>query len=97
MMNEKELNKKMNDLSINARRVIIENIGLSKLNKEILVAKYIDEMSINEMCNKFCYDRKNVEFKISKAKKELNRIIEREYKIMDDKLKEYIKLIIEDK
>lgn len=97
MMNEKELNKKMNDLSINARRVIIENIGLSKLNKEILVAKYIDEMSINEMCNKFCYDRKNVEFKISKAKKELNRIIDREYKIMDDKLKEYIKLIIEDK
>jgi hypothetical protein len=94
-MNEKELNKRMKDISINSRRMILENIGLSKHSKEILIAKYVDELTIDEMCEKFNYEERYIGVKISKAKKELNKIITREYKFMSEDLKEYINLIIE--
>ena len=95
-MDEKELNRRIRNISINSRKMIIENIGLTKASKEFLIAKYIDELTISEMCDRFGYDEKYIVNRISKAKKELNRIIRREYKLMSDELKEYINLIVED-
>lgn len=95
-MNEKELSKKIDDLSINSRKVIIDRIGLSRVSRELLNARYVNELSMNEMCEMFGYDEKYLYKKIAKAKKEMRKIINREYKIMSDELKEYINLLIED-
>lgn len=94
MINEKEMSKQLSDISINSRLMIINGVGLTKKSKEILIAKYIDELSINEMCDKFNYEERTIKSRISKAKKELNKIINREYRLMDEKLREYIRLLI---
>lgn len=94
-MTNKQLNDKINALSIRSRKMIIDNIGLKKQSREILISKYIDELSIAEMCEKFGYEERNLGKKIANAKKEMNTIIEKEYKFMDDDLKDYIKLLIE--
>ena len=95
-LSNKELNGRLKQISINSRRIIIENIGLTKGSRELLIAKYIDEMSTYEMCDIFGYDEKYIINKIARAKQEMSRILAREYKFMSDDLKEYINLIIKD-
>lgn len=61
-----------------------------------MYAKYVDELTLKEMCEKFNYDERYINAKLLKAKKEMNKIIKREYNLMSDELREYIKLLIED-
>ncbi len=95
-MEIKKLQKRFDDISKNAKKYILQNIGLKKKSQKILTMVYVDEMSYEEIANELGYETRTVGKKIQDAKIELNKIINREYKLMDNDLKEYIDLILND-
>lgn len=93
---EKNIIKRFDDVSKNAKRYILQNIGLKNKSKKVLELKYIDELSYDEISEILGYDERYVKFILNNAKKEFNKIIKREYKIMGEELKSYVELLIND-
>lgn len=96
MIETKQLQKRFEDVSKNAQRYILQNIGLKKLSQKVLTMYYVDEMSYADIADSLGYEIRYVNKAMHDARIELNKIVSREFKLMDNELKEYIKLIIDD-
>lgn len=82
-------------LSKIALRVIITGIGLKSKYEKVLFLYYIEEKSHYEIADELSITHQSAINLMSKAKKELKRIIEKEYHLMNASLKPYVDLLLE--
>lgn len=71
------------------------NVGLRKKYQQVLILKYIDELSNYEIGLRMGYTSETVANLLSKARKQFNYIIEHEKEVLPEELKPYILLLDE--
>lgn len=82
--------KQFEKLNKIAKLKLIDNIGLNNKYKEILKLRYIEEMSIYEIADKYGYTYDTVKLQIYKARKALEEIIEFQSDLLSIEIKEII-------
>lgn len=85
----------LHDISKVASRIIITNIGLRTKYEKILFLYYIEEKSHYEIADELNITRQSAINLLSKAKKELKKIIDKEYHLIDSSIKPYVDLLLE--
>lgn len=86
-------NKRLTILNKNSMKALLNDIGLTDKNKNILYLKYVDNLSFKEISATEMfknYDTSTLTVMAWKARKELENIIEQQYTLLNDELKNII-------
>lgn len=88
-----DLQKQLSRLSKRALRLLIESVGLRKKYREVLIYKYVDELSNYDIGVRMGYTADTVANLLCKARKQLKHILEREKKILPENIQYIINLL----
>lgn len=87
--------KKLNRLNKRSAKMLLNNIGLKERYRKILWMKYIEGKTAIEISEDLGYARETINNIILKARTELEEIINDQYDLCDDKLRDIIDYLIE--
>lgn len=91
---ESEISKKLKTLSKTALKVIIQGTGLKTKYEIILWKFYIEDKSYVEISDDMGIEITSVGKTLWKAKKELERIILKEKKVIPPEIYQYIEILL---
>lgn len=97
MKSNKDIIKSFDKSSKILKKSLLNSIGLKNETLSILSDRYIEEMKIRDITDKYNYnDDSYTSNKIKKAKEEMLHIIKNEKDLFDDNTRKIIMLITED-
>lgn len=83
----------LKNISIPNRQKIIMILGLDKRYEQLLIFKYCEGLSNDEIASKFYIEPESLDKIVTKARRQFNNILNNEYHLFNDDQKKYLDLI----
>lgn len=80
-------------ISIPNRQKIIMLMGLDKRYEQLLILKYCDRLTKDEIADKMFVEPESLDKIVTKARRQFNNILLNEYELFSDEQKKYIDLV----
>ena len=88
-----EIQHQLSRLSKQAIKLLIESIGLRRKYRDVLLYKYVHEMSNYDIGIQMGYTSDSVANLLCKARKQLQQILQRERDLLPKEIQPYIDLL----
>lgn len=88
-----EIQHQLSRLSKQSIKLLIESIGLRRKYRDVLLYKYVHEMSNYDIGIHMGYTSDNVANLLCKARKQLQQILQRERDLLPKEIQPYIDLL----
>ena len=87
--------KKLNRLNKNSTKILLNEVGLNKEYREVLIKKYVQEKSLVEISSELGYTKESVNNLISKSRKVLENLLIDQYELLPEKIQKIADYIYE--
>ena len=87
--------KKLNRLNKNSTKILLNEVGLNKEYREVLIKKYVQEKSLVEISSELGYTKESVNNLISKSRKVLENLLIEQYELLPEKIQKIADYIYE--